>query len=218
MKIRVGVWTLMFLIASGTFAFADEGPTEADTLYQQAKSQWEARQHDEALSSLEQAYRLDADPSYLFLRVLVLEDMGELGLALELFDAHYDEFSAAPDLSDVSIVGERLRTAASASDGSGDKAEAESSVVPMAVGLAGIGLLGVAGYGAFGSSCDVTSKAGDCLRGDEPNWAPIAGYGALGVAGVVTALIWMTRAEDSTDVASFSIGGNYSSLWVRGQF
>lgn len=92
------------LAASNPAALEDgDGGTSAS----QTRTDDEAVQN--RLHDLEVKYQKTGDASYLFERVLTLEEVGEYEFALEILRNHRGEFEAQDDIDGVAIVEQRLR-------------------------------------------------------------------------------------------------------------
>ncbi|QDG49867.1 hypothetical protein FIV42_03660 [Persicimonas caeni] len=103
---RILMLTIAGLLIAG-LAFA-AGPT-ADGHFQRAMEAEQVGKYNEALELLELAYRAEPQPRFIHRRILVLEKMGELQLALDVLDDYRDQLAGAPDVENVAVLEQRLR-------------------------------------------------------------------------------------------------------------
>jgi hypothetical protein len=123
-----------------------------------------------------------------------------------------------PEVIDVAVVEERLRSGRSTEDSTAG-AEEGMSWGPLLLGAAGAGLLGAAAYGVFGESCSVTSTRNGCLVGNETDMLPVSVYGGAGVVALTTALIWALSGPDDVESESaVRVGVGRLGVSVVGHF
>ena len=190
---------------------------EAELKFQAALASQEAGDHKAALSNLEQAYRLNPHPIYIYHRVLVLESMDEPKFALQLLTDHRDTLLQTDGADDVFVIEERLKLTVANKDEAqpiplSDTRSSLHTVGPIALGVAGLALAGWSVY-IWTASCDVEDANGDCLQGESAN-VGIGGVVTAGALGAIAGAIiwWIAGAPDDVSVG---LVPNAGGLTVR---
>ena len=98
---------------------------------------------------------------------------------------------------------------------------APSPVPPLVLGVAGLGALAYAGYGALfvGGCVQPDDRApGGCARVEERDWLAIGLWGSLGALAVGGAVLWLVLSGGDTEGQSVEIGLSPGGVRLRGQF
>ncbi len=105
-SIRVVILTVCgVLVASVSFAQT----SNAEAHFQRAVKAQNSGDYQEALELLELAYRSEPNARYIHRRILVLEKMGEIDLALDVLDDYRDQLVASPEVQNLAVLEQRLR-------------------------------------------------------------------------------------------------------------
>jgi hypothetical protein len=192
---------------------------EAERIYLSAQERWSADDGEGALKALAKASHLNPDARFMYMRILVLEKMGEFKLALQVLQEHRSDLIDHPEVTDVAVVEERLRF--SAEQQVQDATDTEDSVAlgPIFLGVGGVGLVGLAGYGLFGAACSVQSANDGCLLGTEVDGFSVAAYGGAGLVAITTALLWSWSMQgDAESDVTLNAGVWGLDIVVHGSF
>lgn len=189
------------LFISGTAAFAQVPEHSADAHFERAQAAYQGAQYDAAMLELEQAWRKEERPIFLYWRVLTLQAMGEHALALNLIDENRSLLLAEPQVQDLHLVEERSRAALSVNlpeDPPPPVVERSTvdTVGPIVLGIVGLGL--VAGSIPFWQEECTVPRGDRCLETSEPEYliaGLLAGAGGAAMGGAV--VWWVLGAPES---------------------
>jgi tetratricopeptide (TPR) repeat protein len=211
-----------------------DAKADAKAAYQQGAAHFKARSFTQALSSFEQAFKLDPSPVLLYNIARCAEEMGDVKRARTNFELYLERSPNAADRVDVErrirvmqAVADRNRAAPAPSRAVQGGVEPGPADPPyLAYSLVGTGVLAVA-IGAFlgakagGLDDDYTGEITDARRkqvlGDDAQstalWANVA-YGAGGALLVGGAILWLLDAP-AAPVSAF-IGPD--TVGIHGHF
>jgi tetratricopeptide (TPR) repeat protein len=177
-----------------------DAKADAKAAYQQGAAHFKARRYAQALSSFEQAFKLDPSPVLLYNIARCAEEMGDVERARTNFEWYLARLPNAADRTDVQ---RRIRVMQAVAD---RNRAAPTDPPYLAYSLVGTGVAAVA-IGAFlgakagGLDDDYTAEIADARRkqvlGDDAGstalWANVA-YGVGGALLVGGAIIWLLDA------------------------
>lgn len=188
---RIFVFLTVLLVSTPTFS-QESAKAMAQQHYNNAQRAYESGEYDAAMMELERAWRLEEKPETLALRVRVLESMGEVRLALDIIEQNRAALSGAQDIY---LIEERLREKIHEQNPPSAQVttksrSALSTVGPILLGVAGVGLGIWSTILLLPDTCDETLSNGQCREGDESSTALGLGIGVGAVASIIGAIYW----------------------------
>lgn len=201
-KILISYILLFVCLLTTTTVVAQVPKHTADAHFERAQVAYQETRYDAAMLELEQAWRKEERPVFLYWRVLTLQAMGEHALALNLIDENRSLLLGASEVQDLHLVEERSRSALSVATPVPNPPVAQRSTLdtvgPIVLGILGVGL--VAGSIPFWQEeCEIP-RGDRCLATSEPEYliaGLLAGAGATAMGGAV--VWWVLGSPESPE-------------------
>jgi hypothetical protein len=100
----------------------------------------------------------------------------------------------------------------------------ESIVLPVVLGVVGLGLGALAVYALLDETCELRAMSGLCLRGERPNGVLGVTFSVLAVLSVAGAVVWFLAGGETPEGAGqdfdleVRLGPHEAGLGLRGQW
>jgi len=213
------IFGLLTLLSASAFA---QDPA-AFAHFDRAKSAYEEERYEDAILALEQAWRAEEAPEFLYWRVMTLQAMGEHAHALELITENREILTNAPQGGELHLLEERSRRALEEKNKVIEpppqpppiKAERTTlnTVGPIVLGVVGLGL-GALSIPFWSRTCERESGT-TCLEYAEAQTPLAVGLVSAGVLAIGGGVVWWVmgspKEQESTAivVSPGAIGGRF---------